>query len=90
MALIEDYGETTLILHPLAVDSSTKKDDQEIRWDTIYRLQMNAIHKEDVSSPNRRHVPQDKGWPIGDLSTDDHGSLLFGCFLFSPSLGGHG
>ena len=51
---------------------------------------MSDIPKEDVSSPDCCRVPQDKGWPIRDLDTDDHGSLLFGCFLFFPSLGGHG
>ena len=103
MALIEDYGKTTLILHPLAANSSTKKDDKEIRWDTNYCWRMNAIPKEDVSSPDHCRVPQDKGWLIldtwktlwtllgkRDLGTDDDGSLLFGCFLFSPGLGGHG
>ena len=103
MALIEDYGKTTLLLTPLAANSSAKRDDKEIRWDTNYCRQMNAIPKEDVSSPDRRRIPQDKGWPIlgpwktlrtllgkRDPGTDDHGSLLFGCFLFSPSLGGHG
>ena len=103
VALIEDYCKPTLILHPLAANSSTKKDDKEVRWDTDYCRQMNAIPKEDVSSPDHRLVPRFKGWPIldtwktlqtllgkRDLGTDDHGSLLFGCLVFSPSLGGHG
>ena len=79
-----------------------RKNSQEVRWTIAYR-QMNVIFKEDVSSPDHHRVPLDKGWPILDtwktlrtllgkrgLGTDDHGSLLFGCLLFSPSLGGHG
>ena len=103
MTLIGDYGKTILILHPLVANSSTKKDDNEIRWDTSCCGWMSAFPKEDVSSLGRRRVPLDTGWLIldtgktlrtlpgkHDLGTDEHGSLLFGCFLFSPSLGGHG
>ena len=103
MALIEDYGKTTLILHPLVANSSTKKDDKDIRWDTSCCRRMNAFLQEDVSSLGRRRVPQDKGWLIldtwktlrtlpgkRDLGTGERGALLFSCFLFSPSLGGHG
>ena len=96
--LIRDYGKTNLISPASTVDPGTtpfplapvlKKNSREVRWAIDYR-RMNAIPKEDVSSPDCRHVPQDKGWLIRDLGTDDHGSLLFGCFLFFPSLGGHG
>ena len=66
-----------------------EKNSREVRWATNY-WRMNTIPKEDVSSPDCRSVPQDKGWPICDLGTDDHGSLLFGCSLFSPSSRGHG
>ena len=65
-----------------------KRNSREVRWAIAHR-QMNAIPREDVSSPDCRHVPQDKGWLIRDLGTDDHGSPFSGCFLFSPSLGGH-
>ena len=65
-----------------------KRNSREVRWAIAYR-QMNAIPREDISSPDYRHVPQDKGWPIYDLGTDDHGSLFSSCFLFSPSLRGH-
>ena len=62
-----------------------KKNSREVRW-AIAHPRMNAIPREDISSHNCRHVPQDKGWPIRDLGTDDHESLPFGCFLFSPQL----
>ena len=66
-----------------------EKNSREVGWAIDYR-RMNAIPKEDVSSPDCCRVPQDKGWPICDLGADDHGSLLFGWFLFFPSSGGHG
>ena len=58
-----------------------KRNSREVRWAIAYR-RMNAIPREDVSSPDYRHVPQ--GWPIYDLGTDDHGSLFSRCFLFFP------